>query len=199
MERSYRELLLDVIATLDDTYQTLMQLGMAQVIYEDRRSGNLPFEDGDLIPVYLDVLEASDISVVRKIAAVVRLIPETRFFLCNINRITEEDLAQLYEDETDEPEPAAIAEAEIPLSQEKTMDDYQCDVYLCLSSLILSLNATAYWMKYEEEAPEVLMSTFYFPEEETYELFSSDDTNIQILISLSKKLQPYFNSIYGDD
>ncbi len=192
IERTYRELLLNTIASIEDGHQDLLVIGMELVMFEDRKAGNIPFEDGDLIPVYIDVFKASDIPAVQIIAGAVLLIPEICLSLRNINMVTDEEIEQLYVTDSEETEP------ESPTGKELTMDDFISEVYLCLSDIIFFINSNAYWMIHGEEASEDVYTSFYLPEEETYELLGSTDNNIQMLVSLSKDLLYYRELVYAD-
>lgn len=194
IERTYRELLLNLIAIIEDGYQDLLILGMGLVMYEDRKAGHLPFEDGDLIPVYIDVFDASDIPTVRIIAGAVRLIPEVCLSLRNINNVTDEEIEARYTTDENITEP----ELEKDAGKEMSPDDLVSEVYLCLSDILFFINSNVYWMIHGEEAPDHVYGHFHMPEEDTYELLVSDDINTQMLVTLSRGLQHYRDLVYAD-
>lgn len=193
-EQTYRETLLDTLLLMEDNYQRLLVLGMELVMFEDKRSGLVPFEDGDEIPVYVDVFEASDIPAVQTIAQAILLIRQISFSLRNINKFTKEEIAarQPLAECFEEPE------QEMSTDEDISFEDFKSGVYVCFSDTMYFCNSNAYRLIHGKEAGEELHHDFYFPTDETYSLLSTRDSNIQLLVDLSRYLEGHRDRVWND-
>jgi hypothetical protein len=193
-QKTYRELLLDTIVTIENHLNNLLVLGMEMVMFEDRKAGLVPFEDGDEIPVYIDVFEASDIPAVQTIAHVVMLFQEICLSLRNINNFTAEEIDDRYPASGESQEP----DNEMSTDKDLSFEDFKSQAYVCLSDTMYLCNSNAYWMIYGEEADDELHHDFYFPDAETYALLSADDANIRLLIDLTRYLESHRDLVWND-
>jgi len=193
-QKTYRELLLDTIVTIENHLNNLLVLGMEMVMFEDRKAGLVPFEDGDEIPVYIDVFEASDIPAVQTIAHVVMLFQEICLSLRNINNFTAEEIDDRYPASGESQEP----DNEMSTDKDLSFEDFKSQAYVCLSDTMYLCNSNAYWMIYGEEADDELHHEFYFPDAETYALLSADDANIRLLIDLTRYLESHRDLVWND-
>lgn len=193
-EKSYRDALIDALIVIEDNYQRLMVLGMELVMYEDKRNGLVPFEDGDEIPVYVDVFESSDIPAVRTVGQAILLIREISFSLRNINKFSNEEIAdrQPLADCFSEPE------HEMSTDQDITFEEFKSGIYVSFSDIMFFCNSSAYWMIYGKDGGEELHDTFFFPTEETYALLSSKDSNVKLLVDLSRYLEGHRDRVWED-
>lgn len=192
-ERTYRDLIVSTVAIVNERYQDLLHLGMNLVSYEDVKDGFFPFETGDMIPIYIEVFEASDIPAVQAIAHALPTIREIIFSLRSLNNITEEEIESMYE--TDEND-ISLKHGAREL-KEVTWTSLKSDVYVCLSEMVFFINSNTYWMKYGHEQPDDSEHDFFMPEPETYALLATDDTNFQPLIRLSKYLNMHRESVWS--
>ena len=193
-QKTYRELLIDTIIVIEGNFQNLLVLGMELVMFEDRQAGLVPFEDGDEIPVYIDVFEASDIPAVRAIAHVILLFEEICSSLRNINNVTREEIDIRYLTTEMPREVNAEMSTDIDIS----FEDFRSEVYVCLSDTMYFCNSNAYEMIYGEEADDELHEDFYFPKAETYTLLSTDDASIRLLSDLSRYLDGHRELVWKD-
>jgi len=193
-QRTYRELLIDTIVTIEHSFQSLLVLGMELIMFEDRKAGLVPFEDGDEIPVYIDVFEASDIPAVQTIAHAIMLFQEICLSLRNINNVTKEEIDNRY---LTSEGPRELA-PEMSTDKDLSFEDFKSEAYLCLSDTMYFCNSNVYWMIYGEDADYELHHDFYFPGAETYQLLSADDANIRLLIDLSKYLEGHRDLVWKD-
>ena len=191
-QKTYRELLIDTLLLIEGNYQRLLVLGIELVMYEDRKAGLVPFEDGDEIPIDIEVFEASDIPAVQTIAHAILLFQHICSTLRNMNTFTiaEIDSRRSAAEHYQEPEP------EMSTDEDLSFEDFKSAVYISLSETMYYCNLNAYSMIYGEDASEDLRQDFYFPGEETYELLSSNDTNIRLLVNLSEYLEGHRDLVW---
>lgn len=190
-QKTYRDLIIDSIAVIEDNFQYLLILGMELIMFEDKKAGIVPFEDGDEIPVYIELFETSDIPAVQTIAQAALLFQEICFSLRNINNVTTKEIDDQY---------PASGELETEMSTDKDLsfEEVKSEVYVCLSDTMYFCNSIAYWMIYGEDASDELQHDFYFPEAETYALLSTDDANIRMLTDLSRYLEGHRDLVWRD-
>lgn len=191
-QRTYRDLLVSTLVTLEYHFQQILSLGMTLVTYEDARTGVLPFEDGDEIPIFIEVFEASSILAVQAVAHAAPTIAEMIAKLINLNRITREEIEAQYE--TDEN--GNLIESESEEWKEQTWEGLKDDLYLYFSDMVYIINENAYWMKFGHEQLDNDEHDFYMPTPATYEMLATDDTNFSELLRLSKYLEDHRSLAY---
>lgn len=157
-----------------------------------REAGVFPFEDGDEIPIFIEVFEASSILAVQAVAHAAPTIAKTIAKLTNLNRITREEIEAQYETDED----GNLIESNPEEWKEQTWEGLKDDLYLQFSDMVYIINENTYWMKYGHEQPDPDVHDFYMPTPETYEMLATEDTNFSELLRLSKYLEAHRNLAY---
>lgn len=196
-EHTYRDLLVSTLAFTEYGYDSLLELGMTLIVYDDAKAGIVPFEDGDLIPVYPELFTTSEIPAAQVIGKIIPKLRETFLTLTNLNNITSEELYGPDEEEDitgegNEEEDEDGAEENF---REMSPHGLVNEIYGLLSEILYVINSSTYRLLYDRDGDE-LEEDLRLPDSETYALLETDDANFKQLIELSKFINEHRDAVW---
>ncbi|MGV3705465.1 MAG: hypothetical protein ACO1NU_08815 [Arcticibacter sp.] len=184
-QMTYRQLLLDALATMESCWNNLGDVALCLIFFEDRQNGCFPFEEGDEIPLDMGLLEASDIPSVHVLEDTINELLDVHTYIYNVNNLSED----LPEDEERSGKDGNYSYDPFPMNPRKTMEDLRLEASDFISYALADVMHSAYHLLYNREIPDDFEHDFFFPSEGTYALLASDDANVKALLSLAKFLE----------
>lgn len=190
-QKTNRDILVSTLAALDYYYQCMTVIGMTMVTYQDVIASALPFDDGDEIPIFIEVFDGSDLLPVQTVAYVALPIAELIENIKHRNKVTKKELEAHYIGDKNGPLIFDRAKWE-----KMTWDGLKHELYICFTNMLYNINANAYRLKFGHEQPVDHEHDFYMPDASTYKLLATDDPNFSQLLLLSKYLEDHRSFSY---
>lgn len=183
-QRSYNESLLCAVGELKTGCDELGALALSLIFFEDTQNGCHPFVEGDEIPLDLALLDASEIPSVKIIREVFMKMDKVFASLCNINHISSE----FFQDEELSYEELIKQDPPYPIGPRDTFEDLKLETGNYISYVMLYTLSNCYSMLNGAEPSDDILGIFTFPEDKTYAMLVSDDSNVNTLVELVKFL-----------